>query len=391
MLSQPLNVHLAKPLFASVSALADGVKAALAHEIALAIAPASEGELQNKYLTALNLDKPTEFEDTAIALCTSGSTGNPKAVEISRDSLIANHEIIKSKLNGTAHWVLAINPAFVGGLTVLSRGILDGGWTYALTETGKFNVDTFSQAALIAAQANPTIRTSLVWAQVIQLVNSEKLETLKMFNAILVGGSKVDTQQFEEIKALGINLISTYGMTESTGGVVWDGYPLAGVELRILESDENGTGTISIKSPTNASGYRNLSELDRETFQAGWVNSQDLGQINSGLLTVIGRVDEVVISGGINVSTAAIEAVIAKCSGVEAVAVIPISDPKWGTIIAAILVGDFNKIEVESSVVKELGAAAKPRVLLAAKDLPILPNGKIDLVKLTEMINLESN
>ena len=390
MVSQTWNLHLAKPGEENLQALVQAIESALTGNTPLMIAPA-EATTENKYLTALQVEQDVIFENTALAICTSGSTGNPKAVEISQQALLENHEIINNKLKGKANWVLAMNPAFIGGFTALSRGVLDQGWTYGLTETGKFNVDTFTKASLVAAEKNPSIRTSLVWAQLMQLINSDKIETLRMYDAILVGGSKVDTEILEKLKKEGLKLISTYGMTETCGGIVWDGYPLPEVELKIIEKDEFGTGRISIKSPTNASGYRNKIDLDRETFQDSWVLSQDLGQINSGVLTVVGRIDEVVITGGTNVSTKAIEEVISTCSGVEEVAVLALEDEVWGALIAAIVVGEFDRTEIENKVVARLGKAAKPRIIFDAQNLPFLPSGKLDLVKLKEMVLNESN
>lgn len=390
MVSHPWNLHLAKPGLENLQDLVQKIKIALAGDQPLLLAPDLTAS-ENNYLKALQVEIAPYFENTAVAICTSGSTGDPKAVEISQAALLKNHEIINKKLNGKANWVLAMNPAFIGGFSSLTRGVIDEGWTYALTETGKFNVDTFTKASLVAAEKNPTIRTSLVWAQLMQLVNSDKLETLIMYDAILVGGSKVDTQIFEDLKKAGLKLISTYGMTETCGGVVWDGYPLSEVEIKITEKDDFGTGRITIKSPTNASGYRNASELNNEIFQDEWVKSQDLGQLNSGVLTVIGRLDEVVISGGTNVSTKAIEELISTCGGVEEVAVLALEDAVWGALIVAVVVGEFNKSEIESKVVSSLGRAAKPRVIFDAQHLPFLPNGKIDLVKLKEMVLNESN
>lgn len=390
MLSQPFELHLVKPGLQSVSALAGGISNALESERPIMVAPATD-QITDKYLKALAVETEPIFNDTALAICTSGSTANPKAVEISQSAILKNHELINNKLKGKANWVLALNPAFIGGFSVLSRGVLDQGWTYGLTETGKFHVDTFSKAALVAAEVNPTVRTSLIWAQLMQLVNSDKFETLKMFDAILVGGSKVDGPVFEDLKQAGLKLISTYGMTETCGGVVWDGHPLAEVEIKILEKDEFGTGRIALKSPTNASGYRNLPELDRETFLHEWVHTQDLGQFNAGFLTVIGRFDDVVITGGTNVSTKAIEEVIAQCTGVEEVVVIALTDDTWGALITAIVVGDFNKNEIEAAVTATLGNAAKPRVIFNAQNLPFLPNGKVDLMKLKELVLNETS
>ncbi|MGA0078623.1 MAG: AMP-binding protein [Candidatus Nanopelagicales bacterium] len=390
MVSQPWNLHLAKPGRENLQELVQSIKKALAGGQPLMLAPAG-GPANDIYLSALQIEKSPIYENTALAICTSGSTGAPKAVEISQGALIKNHELVNKKLAGKANWVLAMNPAFIGGFSLLTRGVIDEGWTYALTETGKFNADTFAKVSLMAAEKNPTIRTSLVWAQLMQLVNSDKLETLKMYDAILVGGSNVESQIFEDLKQAGLKLISTYGMTETCGGVVWDGFALDEVEIRILEKDEFGTGRISINSPTNASGYRNSSELNQETFQDSWINTQDLGQLNSETLTVIGRIDDVVISGGTNVSTKAIEAVISTCRGVEEVAVLALDDEVWGALITAVVVGDFDKKEIEQKVVSTLGNAAKPRVIFDALNMPFLPSGKIDLVKLKELVLNESN
>lgn len=389
MLSQPFQLHLVKPGLKSVSALAGAISKALDSNHPIMVCPASN-QIIDKYLEALSVETQPIFKDTALAICTSGSTANPKAVEISQTAILKNHQVINESLKGKANWVLALNPAFIGGFTVLSRGVLDQGWTYGLTETGKFHVDSFSKAALVAAEANPTIRTSLVWAQLMQLVNSDKLETLKMFDAILVGGSKVENVIFDDLKKAGLKLISTYGMTETCGGIVWDGHPLGEVKIKILEKDEFGTGRIAIQSSTNASGYRHSPELNRETFHDGWVHTQDLGQLNSDFLTIIGRVDDVVTTGGTNVSTKAIEEIIARCPGVEEVVVIALEDEIWGNLIAAIVVGDFNKNQIEEAVTTNLGNAAKPRVILNAQNLPFLPNGKVDLLKLKELVLNES-
>ena len=106
---------------------------------------------------------------------------------------------------------------------------------------------------------------------------------------------------------------------------------------------------------------------------------------------MVGRIDEVVITGGTNVSTKAIEEVISTCSGVEEVAVLAMEDDVWGALIAAIVVGEFDRTEIENKVVARLGKAAKPRIIFDAQNLPFLPSGKLDLIKLKEMVLNESN
>ena len=353
-------------------------------KIVIAITPATKNQsLTSKYEAAVDINIGCKI-DAGLIICTSGSTGNPKAVEISSQALINAANMTNKKLGSKADWLLAINPAFMGGLMVLARVMQsEQNWEYGLDENDKFNPNLFIAKAQEMFANNKKVRTSLVTAQLISLVSQGYTNILKNFDAILVGGGYFPHNIFEELKKEGVNLIRTYGMTETCGGIVWDGKTLEDVLIRIENPNNSGAGRISIKSPTNATSYHgdspDILKLNNLTFNNGWVLTQDVGTFTDGNLKVIGRSDDIVISGGTNISIHAVEDVIRNQPGVEDAVVFAIPDDKWGNIISALIVGQSDQLQIQDAVEKELGKAAMPRVVKFTKDIPLLPNGKIDM------------
>jgi O-succinylbenzoic acid--CoA ligase len=382
------------PIFANRLLLPHGRKAAEAvleaisksinEKTVTALIPATRSEnLGNKYLNAIDTSLACEIT-SGLIICTSGSTGNPKAVELSSAALMAAAKMVNDKFREPATWLLAINPAFIGGVMVLARAhIGNQEWEYGLDENDKFSPDLFISVAQKLFAQNKKVRTSLVTAQLMSLVAQEYVEFLKKFDTILVGGGQLSTDTFEELRSQGINLIRTYGMTETSGGVVWDGLALEDVAIRIEGGTNNPAGRISIKSPTNATCYHGNSEgikkLNSATFNANWVLTQDIGSYSNSFLKIIGRSDDIVVSGGNNVSVHAVENVLRDQPGVEDAVVFGIPDSTWGTIISAVIVGQADELSLQNAVEKELGSAAKPRLIKFAHEIPLLPNGKIDI------------
>jgi O-succinylbenzoic acid--CoA ligase len=222
-----------------------------------------------------------------------------------------------------------------------------------------------------------------VAAQLASLIAQEQIELLKKFDAILVGGGQISPDIYNNLKDQGVNLIRTYGMTETCGGIVWDGKVLDGVNIRIENPSNSGAGRISINSPSNATCYHGntegISKLNEATFNNNWVMTQDIGTYENALLKIIGRSDDIVISGGINISVHAVENVLRDQIGVEDAVVFALPDKTWGTVIAAVIVGNADQMQLQDAVEKELGSAAKPRIIKFAHELPLLPNGKIDV------------
>jgi len=385
---------LMTPIFANRVLLTSGWKAAdsvsreipkiLSGNYVSALVPYAESDqVTNKYISAIDVEIPCKINDGLI-VCTSGSTGNPKAVEISSAAIKSAVQIVNSQFNAPASWLLAINPAFIGGFMVLARAIIsEQNWEYGLDDNAKFSPDLFAGIAQTQIAKFGKVRTSLVSAQLAALVAQDHIEILKKFDAILVGGGQISPKQYQQLKNEGVNLIRTYGMTESSGGVVWDGKTLGEVKIRIENPSQNGAGRISIMSPSNATCYHGSSEgiknLNETTFNQGWLLTQDIGTFQNNELKVIGRSDDIVVSGGNNVSVHAVENVLRDQPGVDDAVVFAIPDEVWGTVIAAVVVGEAEKNQLLLAVEKELGSPAKPRVIKFAHELPLLPNGKIDV------------
>lgn len=378
------NRVLLPPGRKAADAVSEAISKCINEKVVSALVPATKGEsLGNKYETAINVSIPCVIE-SGLLVCTSGSTGNPKAVEISAAALLSATKLVNAKFENPASWLLAINPAFIGGAMVIARAITqDQKWEYGLDENGKFSPEIFAGIAQAFIAQNGRVRTSLVAAQLSALIAQDHINLLKKFDAILVGGGQISPEVYKNLKDDGVNLIRTYGMTETCGGVVWDGKALDDVNIRIENPANGGAGRISINSPSNATCYHGNSEgikqLNEITFNNNWIMTQDIGTYENATLKVIGRSDDIVISGGVNVSVHAIENVLRDQPGVEDAVVFAMPDKIWGTIVAAVIVGNAELLALQDAVEKELGSPAKPRIIKFAHELPLLPNGKIDV------------
>ena len=378
------NRVLLPPGRKAADAVSEAISKCINEKVVSALVPATKGEsLGNKYETAIDVSIPCVIE-SGLLVCTSGSTGNPKAVEISAAALLSATKLVNAKFENPASWLLAINPAFIGGAMVIARAITqDQKWEYGLDENGKFSPEIFAGIAQTFIAQNGRVRTSLVAAQLSALIAQDHINLLKKFDAILVGGGQISPEVYKNLKDDGVNLIRTYGMTETCGGVVWDGKALDDVSIRIENPANGGAGRISINSPSNATCYHGNSEgikqLNEITFNNNWIMTQDIGTYENTTLKVIGRSDDIVISGGVNVSVHAIENVLRDQPGVEDAVVFAMPDKIWGTIVAAVIVGNAELLVLQDAVEKELGSPAKPRIIKFAHELPLLPNGKIDV------------
>ena len=378
------NRVLLPPGRKAADAVSEAISKCINEKVVSALVPATKGEsLGNKYETAIDVSIPCVIE-SGLLVCTSGSTGNPKAVEISAAALLSATKLVNAKFENPASWLLAINPAFIGGAMVIARAITqDQKWEYGLDENGKFSPEIFAGIAQTFIAQNGRVRTSLVAAQLSALIAQDHINLLKKFDAILVGGGQISPEVYKNLKDDGVNLIRTYGMTETCGGVVWDGKALDDVSIRIENPANGGAGRISINSPSNATCYHGNSEgikqLNEITFNNNWIMTQDIGTYENTTIKVIGRSDDIVISGGVNVSVHAIENVLRDQPGVEDAVVFAMPDKIWGTIVAAVIVGNAELLVLQDAVEKELGSPAKPRIIKFAHELPLLPNGKIDV------------
>lgn len=402
-----------------------------------------------------------------MVLRTSGSTtGTGKLVGVSMDALVASARATHKRLGGPGIWVLALPAYHAAGVQVLVRAAVAGTHVFNAYKEGGFDPQHLAQvidaACTAAGDAVPScgddaasscgadgassraggageaalaagdsgracpVYTSLVPTQLRRALDDEQLRVaLARLDAVLIGGAAADAQLLAQAKAAGIKVVTTYGMSETCGGCVYDGQPLPGVSMDV----DQATGAIWLSGPMLATGYLGDEELTRRCFvsrpdtQAGkgtsdagetasaaestearagagsgvgageparrWFITSDRGQIVDGRLQVLGRLDDVIISGGIKVEPGPIEALLALNPLVSECAVVGLPDPTWGQVVTAVVVPastpglgrvDQGAIVAQIRVYLEqkLSGAQCPKQVLLADALPYKGIGKVD-------------
>lgn len=370
-----------------------------------------------------------------MVLRTSGSTtGTGKLVGVSMDALVASARATHKRLGGPGIWVLALPAYHAAGVQVLVRAAVAGTHVFNAYKEGGFDPQHLAQvidAACVAAadcdagssfdddavsscaggaggeaegalaaddsgRACP-VYTSLVPTQLRRALDDEQLRVaLARLDAVLIGGAAADAQLLEQAKAAGIRVVTTYGMSETCGGCVYDGQPLPGVSMDV----DQVTGAIWLSGPMLATGYLGDEELTRRCFvsrpdtQAGeparrWFITSDRGHIVDGRLQVLGRLDDVIISGGIKVEPGPIEALLALNQLVSECAVVGLPDLQWGQVVTAVVVpasmpglGRVDEGAIVSQIrvylEQKLSGAQCPKQVLLADALPYKGIGKVD-------------
>ncbi|MCW4352827.1 o-succinylbenzoate--CoA ligase [Hoyosella sp. YIM 151337] len=312
----------------------------------------------------------------SLVVATSGTTGVPKGAMLSAAALHASIAATYQRIGGPGKWVLALPAHHIAGLQVLLRSLVAGTTPAVIDVTAGFEPQVFAAVTAHAARADAPLYTSLVPGQLGKtLENEASAEALLAYRAVLIGGAALPEAVRERANSLGVRITRTYGMSETCGGCVYDGVPLDGARVRIDD------GRVILGGPMLASGYRNFP--DHPAFaEAGWFRTDDAGSVADGVLTVRGRLDEAISSGGLTVVPQVVEAVLAALPGVRECAVFGLPDARLGERVAAALVtaepGSLSLADVRETVADQLGRAAAPRELFIVDALPLLPSGKVD-------------
>jgi o-succinylbenzoate---CoA ligase len=312
-------------------------------------------------------------EPEPLLIETSGSTGQPKRVVLSRAAMRASALATASRLGGPGQWLLNLPPAYVAGVQVLFRSVLAG--VEPVVQDGDF-------AQATAAMTGGRRYVSLVPTQLTRMLASARdAEALRGFDVVLVGGARVDPALRRTAAEAGVTVVASYGMSETCGGCVYDGLPLDGVEVGI-----GPDGRVRIAGPVLFDEYDGQPGLTAEVKRDGWFLTQDLGALDEhGRLSVLGRVDDVVISGGVNVATPAVAARLCEHPGVRAAEVVGVDDDEWGQRVVAVLVGDLTLAEARDWVAARHPRSWAPRDVVQVDELPVLANGKADRLRLREL------
>jgi o-succinylbenzoate---CoA ligase len=310
-------------------------------------------------------------EGTAVIVGTSGSTGLPKGVELSAAALLHSARASLARIGARPgeRWLCCLPAAYIPGIQVLVRSLVSG-TDPVLAE----RADAHTVAASGCAHV------SLVPTQLHRLLGQriDKSAPLAGFRTVLLGGAAAPAGLLDAARAAGVPVVTTYGMTETCGGCVYDGIPLDGVGVRIGDDDR-----IWIGGPVLFSGYRHGPRARRD----GWFGTGDLGRMESGRLVVRGRADDVINTGGHKVVPGEVAAVLQTCPGVRDVAVVGQPDPEWGERVVAV-VAPADRAEppalelLRLHVQQRLPRYAAPSRVVMVDAVPMLPSGKHDLARL---------
>lgn len=309
--------------------------------------------------------------DEPLRIRTSGSSGTPKDVLLSRSAIVASAEASLDRLGGPGQWLLDLPVTGVAGVQVLVRSLLAGTSPVSVGDHASLED---ARGALSAARTY----ASLVPTQLYRLAAADRLGVLSGFDAVLLGGAALDPDLLATARAQGVNVVRTYGMTETCGGCVYDGVPLAGVEIRLDEE-----GQIWLAGPVLFDGYADAPR------QGDWYATSDRGRLlDDGSLQVLGRMDEMVVSGGVNVPLPAVEVAVRRLAWVDDVAVVGVDDPEWGTrVVAAVVAAEpVDLVRLRDEL--ERGGLARmwaPRQVVTLAELPLLPGGKVDREQLRRL------
>ena len=309
-------------------------------------------------LSTKQIDIKEVEKNIALVISTSGSTAESKLVAISDTALIASTNASHKYLGAVPgdSWSLLLPTTHIAGLNVLIRA----------TALGSRVIDNRNATNYVDADFISIVPTQLYKA----LTSDAKLlEHLTAAEAVLVGGGPVSDKLKKEAANKHIKIVTTYGMTEMSGGCVYNQKPLDGVEVKLTSG-----GLIKLTGPMIASGY--LSEKGELTSVGtdDWFESTDIGELSAGFLKVNGRSDEVIISGGENISLILVEEKIKELIPNQEIIAFALPDEVWGEKLC---LGSTSNISIEE-IKKSVGSLLSPKEVFLFEQIPTTSIGKPD-------------
>jgi len=345
-------------------------------------------------------NNPHLLDGIDLVVPTSGSSaGTPRLVGLSTDAMLASATAAHEALDGPGNWILALPAHHIAGAQVLFRAAVSGTSPFIADMTRRFDPAALLPA-IAGATADPGVPgyLSLVPVQLRACLEAggEVVPALGRLSAVLVGGSSVERALIDSARERGIHVVTTYGMTETAGGCVYDSRPLPGVTVRSLDVD--GQPRLAIAGDVLLTRYLDGPGPFIDEGGVRWLLTGDLGRITpAGNIEVLGRADDVIVSGGLSIAPAPVRQAVLATPDVSDAWILGLPDPKWGSVVAAAVVpSDGSDVPTAPSggtsssalgtlsaairdhVGRELGRAQAPRVVVAVDDLPQLDSGKTD-------------
>ena len=317
-------------------------------------------------------------DNIALVVATSGSTGTPKGAQLTPINLVSSADATHQLLGGPGHWLLAMPAHHIAGIQVLVRSLIAGTDPLCLDVSGGFDVEAFAAASTELSSTGERTYTSLAPMQLAKALDSlAGIEALRSFTAVLVGGAATNPQLLRAAKELRINVVTTYGSSETSGGCVYDGLPLPGAKVRVSQ------GRIHLGGPMIAAGYRNLP--DHEAFaEEGWFITSDGGELIDGHLTVHGRLDSIIDTGGLKLHPEVLEREILNLPGVTGACVVGVPHPRFGQAVVAAYEGTAEVAEVLEGL-EHLPRWQIPKDVRRVDTLPVTGPGKVDRLAVAKM------
>lgn len=321
----------------------------------------------------------------AVVVQTSGSAGAPKRVALSADALLTSAAASQAALGAPGTWILALPVHYIAGLQVLVRAIATGSEP-VLLPVGPFDPLAFAEA--VHGGSGP-VYTSLVPAQLATLLGSAEprvVAALPRVAAALVGGQRLQGGLASAAAEAGLRVVRTYGASETSGGCVYDGVPLAGTLARIVD------GEVQLSGPMLAEGYLGDEERSAYAFLSDdghrWYRTGDAGTLEDGVLAVTRRLDDVIVSGGEKVSLGLVEAVVREIPGLTDAVVVRGPSARWGEVPVVVTTTERPGLleTLRDAVEERLGTPARPDSIVSVDPLPLLPSGKPDRVGITALV-----
>lgn len=313
-------------------------------------------------------------DSIAVIVTTTGSTGVAKEVALTAQAVIASAQASHKFLGAKSgqRWSLLLPLTHIAGVNVLVRCLE--------LQSQPIDLRNFKGRYPIADY------TAIVPTQLYRALHGDErlLHHLQSAKAVLVGGAHLPQHLRDQAEHHKITIVTTYGMSETSGGCVYDGVPLDGVEVEI-----DKRSLVRISGKTLASTYLNAESEWHDTFDGTWFTTQDIGEYVDEVLQILGRADEIIISGGENVSLRAIDELLSlHFPQIQAVA-FAVSDIEWGHALNLAIVGEIEHSTLITFLENTLGVAAKPKKIHTVTSIPHIGIGKIDRKALVELLHNE--
>ncbi|AXE39096.1 AMP-binding protein [Acidipropionibacterium virtanenii] len=349
------------------------------------LVPVGGDEMPPAVVTDVEKRAVRDLDDVRLIVRTSGSTtGHGRMVGLSADQLRASIHATDERTGGPGTWVLALPPHHIAGLQVVARSVLAGTTPQVLA--GSFSAGDLADGIESALTRDDRVHVSVVPTQLVDaLADPRAAEALTGCTSVLVGGAAADPALIDRARAASVPVLLTYGMSETCGGCVYDGVPLAGTRIAVGEGpgSTETSGRVWLGGPMVMSGY-----LDGDlgiTVEDGirWLATSDLGHREGDRLVVDGRIDDVIITGGLKVNASQVAAAVRATEMVEQATVVGLEDSRWGRVVTAVVVPSASWSDASAlreAVAEQLPRTHAPRVVVTVGAVPMLASGKVDRV-----------